>query len=297
MVHLPRESRKTTGGYMRHKYSASKWLAVTALFALVLFAVSAFAQETTGGVQGTVKDSQGAVVVGATVEVSGPALIGVKTATTDSGGYYRFANLPPGTYDVSVKAASFGVTKQTGLQLVVGAAPTVNFTLKAGASETVEVSSDAEQIDVTSSKDQSNVTKQIINGLPKGRSFQSVITFAPGARLEPLQDANGFGYQIDGASATENTYLVEGQDTTAVVHGRGDTNVPFEFIKEVQIKSSGFEAEYGGALGGVVNVIQQRGSNAWHGSVYSYYSGDAFNAAPNKTLRNNPNVGGTVGRI
>src|SRR6185312_4606920 len=210
----------------------------------LLLSVSAFAQETTGGVQGTVKDSQGAVVSGATVEVSSPALIGVKTATTDSGGYYHFTNLPPGNYDISVKASGFGASKQTGLQLIVGATPSVNFTLKVGAAtETVEVSSEAEQIDVTSSKDQSNVTRQIINGIPKGRSYQSVINFAPGARLEPLQDASGFGFQIDGASATENSYLVEGQDTTAVVHGRGDTNVPFEFIKEVQIKSSGFEAE------------------------------------------------------
>ena len=68
---------------MRHKHTASRLLAIIALFVMVLFCVSAFAQETTGGVQGTVKDAQGAVVVGATVEVSGPALIGVKTATRE----------------------------------------------------------------------------------------------------------------------------------------------------------------------------------------------------------------------
>lgn len=259
--------------------SAGKYLAVICLFALVLASTLAFAQETTGGITGTVKDPQGAVVSGATVEVSGSALItGTRTAKSDNGGNYRFSNLPPGTYDISVTASGFGSAKQTGLKLDVGALPTVNFSLKVGAaSEVIEVSGEAQIVDVTTSKVQTSVSHEILSNIPTGRSFQSVIPFAPGSRQEPMQsrrdDAAGRanGFQIDGASDSENVYLVEGINTTNINEGGIGRQVPMEFIQEVQIKSSSFEAEFGGALGGVINVTQKRGSNAWHGSVFSYY--------------------------
>lgn len=261
-----------------------RFVALICLGSLV-FAGFAFAQETTGGIQGTVKDPQGAVVSGATVEVTSPALIGKKSLVTDQSGYYRFTNLPPGTYTVTTSASGFGVAKNDGIKLEVGALPTINVKLTLGqATETVEVSSESPAVDVTQSKVQTNVTKEILDGVPKGRSFQSLIQFAPGSRSEPLQS----GYQIDGASNSENSYLVEGQETAGVVHGTSNVNVPTEFIQEVQVKTSGFEAEFGGALGGVVNVIQKHGSNAWHGSIFSYYSGDMFNAGPNVQERKDP---------
>lgn len=251
---------------------------------------AAFAQETTGGLQGTVKDPSGAVVSGATVDVTSPSLIGKKSATTDSGGYYRFANLPPGTYTMTVTAPNFRSYKQEGISIATGHLPSIDITLQVGtASETVEVTGAAPIVDVTQSKVQTNVTEDVLQNVPKGRSFQSVIQFAPGARSEPLQG----GYQIDGASNSENSYLVEGQETASIQTGASNTNVPMEFIQEVQIKSSGFEAEYGGALGGVVNVVQKRGSNEWHGSVFTYYQGDAFDSAPTRTLRRNPNTSAT----
>src|SRR4051812_9651962 len=118
MVQYPEKS-KPTGGCMRHKHFVSKALTITALFAMVLLCVSAFAQETTGGIQGTVKDSQGAVVSGATVTVAGPALIGTQKSTTDSAGNYRFNQLPPGTYEINVTAAGFGNNRQTGIKIEV----------------------------------------------------------------------------------------------------------------------------------------------------------------------------------
>jgi hypothetical protein len=262
----------------------------------ILLISTAFAQETTGGIQGTVKDPQGLLVSKAVVEVSGASLIGSKKIETDASGYYRFANLPPGAYTIVVTAPGFRMLKQTGLILEVGKLPTIDLKLEVGTLEqTVEVSSAAPLVDVTQSKVQTNVTSEVIQAMPKGRSFQSVIAFAPGARNEPLQrDRTGIGqntfdgYQIDGATTSENSYLVEGQETGDIQTGQTKTNTPFEFIQEVQVKTSGFEAEYGGALGGVVNVIQKRGGNAWHGSLVTYYTGDAFNASPVRTLRQNP---------
>jgi hypothetical protein len=275
---------------------------VLALVVVTLLVTASFAQETTAGIQGIVKDPQGAVVSKAVVEVTSPALIGNKKVETDSSGYYRFANLPPGTYAISVTAQGFRTLKQSGVTLATGQLPTIDLKLEIGGVEqTVEVSSAAPIVDVSQSKVQTNITNDVLANVPKGRSFQSVIQFAPGARSEPLQG----GYQIDGASNTENAYLVEGQETASGFDGHSAANVPMEFIQEVQVKSSGFEAEYGGALGGVVNVIQKRGSNAWHGSVFTYYEGDALDStgardnvwntgvgtSQVRQLRKNPQVG------
>ena len=276
-----------------------KWLVLMALTALLISPL-AFGQETSAGLQGTVKDPTGALVVKAQVEVASPALIGTKKAETDQGGYYRFANLPPGLYTITVTATGFRTFRQAQIPLEVGHLPTIEVRLDMGAvTETVEVSSQAAVIDATQSKVQTNIASSSLQNLPtQTRSFQSVIQFAPGARSEPLQSSGNLnGYQIDGASNSENSYLVEGQETASLQDGHSAANVPMDFIQEVQVKSSGFEAEYGGALGGVVNVVQKRGSNEWHGSLFTYYRGSAFDAAPNPTLNKNPqnaaNTGGT----
>lgn len=289
-------------------YSLVLWLVVA-----TLLVATAFAQETTAGLQGSVKDPQGAVISKAVVEVSGPALIGVKKLETDASGYYRFANLPPGPYSITVSAQGFRTLKQSGITLLAGQLPTIDLTLQVGASEqTIEVSSAAPLVDVAQSKVQTNISQDTLASIPKGESYQSVIQFAPGARVEPLQAPTGGnaigngsysnhqgtnqgnGYQIDGASNSENSYLVEGMETASAFDGASSANVPVEFIQEVQMKTSGFEAEHGGALGGVVNVIQKRGSDTWHGGVLAYYQGDRFNAAPDPTLRSNPSKGAVL---
>src|SRR5256885_12577440 len=209
-----------------------------ALVCMVCLSLAAFAQETTAGVQGTVKDPQGAVVPNATVTVQGPALIGQKTSTTDSAGNYHIEQLPPGVYTLTVNAAGFGQLTQKDLKLETGALPNVNVTLKIGqAEQTVEVSAEAQFVDVTQSKVQTNVTQDILAGIPKGRSFQSVIPFAPGARQEPLQSTRGNrlgGFQIDGASDSENVYMVDGVNNTNLQNGGVGSNFKPDFVQEVQ---------------------------------------------------------------
>src|SRR4051812_44510815 len=101
-------------------------LTVALAVLLILAAPFVLAQETTAGIQGTVKDSSGGVVPKATVEVTSPSLIGVKTADTDQAGYFRFVNLPPGTYTLTVKATGFRTSKQADIPLEVGHVPTAN---------------------------------------------------------------------------------------------------------------------------------------------------------------------------
>ena len=248
-----------------------------ALCLLVLFALAvsiAVAQETTAGLQGIVKDQSGAVVANATVEITGTSLLGVRKTETDSAGFYRFTSLPSGTYTLTVTAKGFKVSKSGGIELEVGRFPDVGIQLEIGqATETIEVSGVAPIVDVTQSKVAVTVSREELNNMPQGRSFQTLIPFAPGARQEPLQSARGQrnnGYQIDGASDGENVYLIDGVNTTDVNVGGIGKGFQTDFIQEVQIKSSSFEAEYGGALGGVVNAVAKHGSNNWHGEFKTY---------------------------
>jgi hypothetical protein len=284
------------------------------LFSVLLLVSSLFAQETTGGLQGTVKDPSGAVVSNAAVELTGSALEGKKTLTTDSSGYYRFANLPPGIYVVTVKASGFSELKREGIKIEVGHLPTLDLALAVGAAGTVvEVSGSAPVIDVTTNTNQTNLTNETLNDTPHGYSFQSVIQYAPMARNEPLAggsagmtgnsggslpgsagNGGSVGFSVGGGADSENSYLVEGQDTENISGGASQANVPFQFIQEVQVKSSGIEAEHGGALGGVVNVVMKKGSNAYHGSFFTTYESDALDGshvlggAANEVLRYDP---------
>ncbi len=256
---------------------------VRAFAVVALLAVpSAFAQETTAGLQGTVKDPSGAVVANATVEVASPALIGIRKVQTDAAGNYRFAALPPGEYTLTVTAPGFRVYKQSNIDLAVGRLPNIDVQLQVGGvAETVEVTTEATMIDTTQSKVAVNVPEEVILNIPKGRSFQSLIPFAPGARQEPLQGGTSSrdnGFQIDGASDSENVYLIDGVNTTNIQNGGVGKSFQMDFIQEIQIKSSSFEAEYGGALGGVINAVPKRGSNNWHGSLVTYIRTNALNA-------------------
>ena len=269
-------------------------------FTATTFEQLAYGQETTGGMQGTVKDPSGAVVPGADVTVTTPTLIGSKEVVTDAAGYYRFANLPPGTYTILVKAEGFQTLKRENVVLEVGHLPTVDLSLRVGGvTSVVEVASEGPMIDTTTTTTLTNISEQELLNIPHGTSFQSVIQFAPAARNEPLEgnnfSSNGsgsaspgngsngghFGFSIGGGSDSENSYLVEGQETANIIGGYSHTNVPMDFIQEVQMKSSGVEAEYGGALGGVVNVIMKKGTNQWHGSIFTSFQDGAMNGSPN----------------
>src|SRR3979490_2180341 len=197
------------------------------LFAMVPVAS---AQETTGGIKVNVKDKTGAVVPKAKVVLSGPALIAPRELEADDAGYAYFVQVPPGEYALSATAPNFRTFKVTGIKLDVGKTPTFDLALELGeVSQTIEVTSTAIQVDVTSTNVSVAIPHDVIENIPKGRSFQSLIPFAPGARQEPLQSsrvdrgrANGF--QIDGASDSENTYLVEGLDTTNIQSGGVEQN-------------------------------------------------------------------------
>jgi len=281
---------------------------------LVMLTASAmcFGQETTGTIAGTVKDATGAAIPGAKVTVSTPTLVGTKTIITDGKGSYHLTNLPPGSYTVTVEAKGFTTRKETNFVLEVGHTPTLDLSLAFGSESTVvDVNSNSTAIDVTGVTTQTNITSDVINYVPRGRSFQSVIEFAPAASNEPLMgntmlgngtgstspgngsNGNSLGYSVAGGSDSENSYLVEGQETANLIGGYSHTSVPFDFIDQVDVKTNGIVAQYGGALGGVVNVIMKKGSPAYHGSVFVLFENDAMDGTPNGLSRYNPVDAGT----
>ncbi len=224
----------------------------------------AFAQERFGSIEGTVKDQAGAVIPGASVRVEGNAFS--RTATANDEGFYRVVAVPPGDYTVTVSSANFSTSQPTSATIVLGQATIVDFALQpSSVSATVTVTGDVATIDATSSRVQTNITEERFEQLPKGTSFSSVLQTAPSVQREP----KGAGYQIDGSSGAENTFIVDGQEVTNFNTGQLNSNndLPFGLIQEVQIKTGGFEAEHGGATGGVITLVTKRGGNEFRGDV------------------------------
>ncbi|MEK7407174.1 MAG: TonB-dependent receptor [Acidobacteriota bacterium] len=232
-------------------------------------------------------DPTGASVPNAAVEVSGPALIRAMKVNTDATGRYAFPSLPPGRHDLMVTATGFRQYKQSGIELMVGRLLTIDVKLEVGQlTESVVVSGEAVIVDTAQSTTAANVTQSFFDRLPKSRSFTSLIALAPGARSE----AKSGGFQIDGSSGSENVWVIDGAEVTNLQTGvlPRQSEIPFELVQELQIKSSGFEAQYGGAMGGVINVVTRSGSNDLHGQVSLFLENDAMNAGPRPTLRINP---------
>lgn len=242
------------------------------LLAVLVLAWPAGAQETRGAIEGVVKDALGGVLPGATVEAKGVA--GTLTAVTDSQGAYRFPAVAPGEYEISASMEGFAPGRQPAVIVRVGLLLKVDLTLAlASVSETVDVSARSVTIDVKQATAATNIAAEAIDRLPKGRDFQSLVSLAPGAN----QESRSGGMSVDGASAAENKYYLDGVDTTNLRTGVASTPFVTDFIQEVQVKSSGYSAEFGGATGGVISVISKSGTNVFHGEAGTYLNSSKLN--------------------
>jgi len=241
---------------------------MTLVMSFVLcFAAIAFGQRTTGNIEGTITDPAGAIVPNATVAAksTGSTSGFNQTVTTDENGFFQFNQIPSGTYIVTVTGTGFK-TSRADVSVVVDKSTPVNVQLEIGGGENiVNVTTDsAVTIDQTDTKIDTNITKQIIEDLPAGTQFASLLKIAPNVRPEPLAS----GFQIDGASGAENVFILDGQEVTNFRTGQlnSNFNVPFEIVQEVQVKSTGYEAEYGGATGGIINVVTSGGNDSFRGN-------------------------------
>ena len=253
-----------------------------ALAAALLIAAPLAAQETRGSIEGIVRDASGAVLPGATVEARGVTVAGGQRAVSDAAGIYRFPSLQPGVYEINASLQGFNPAKSERVELLLGQLLKVDLTMAiAGVAESVQVTAESPLIDVKQSAAYANIQKEFIDRIPKGRDFTSVVTLAPGANRE----VRGGGISIDGASGSENRYFINGIDTTNLRTGVSGKNLLTDFIEEVQVKSSGYAAEFGGSTGGVVNVITKSGTNQYRGDIGTYFTGDQMCCDERPTLR------------
>jgi len=255
---------------------------VVALFAGIV-ASPAIAQEQRGAIEGIVKDSSGAVLPGATVEVKAPSGAVVNT-TSDASGVFRFPSLAPGTYEVSATLQGFSPAKVPDVLVSLGQIKKVELAMAVGGlTDTVTVTSESPLVDVKQTARQTNIRAEQVELLPKGRDFTTLVTQAPGANNE----AKLGGLSIDGASAGENRYIIDGIETTNLQSGLSGKNVIVDFVDEVQVKSSGYTAEFGGATGGVINVVTKSGTNDYHGSALFNFEGSSLRGDNTPSLRQN----------
>ena len=255
---------------------------IALVFLMLALAMPAFAQEQRASIEGVVKDATGAVMPGVTVEAKNENVGTSVTAVTDANGVYRFPSLAAGTYDVTATLAGFNTASQPDVPLSLGQIKKVDFTLNiAGVAESVQVTAESPLVDVKQSARSTSIRNEQIDLLPKGRDFSSLVTQAPGANNESKLG----GLSIDGASAGENRFIIDGIETTNLNTGVQGKSVIADFVDEVQVKSSGYTAEYGGATGGVINVVTKSGSNNLRGNALFNWMGDALESSNRPILR------------
>ncbi len=241
--------------------------------ALALFATSAMAQtSTTGSIEGTVTDPNGAAIKGANVSVTSPNLISPQTGTTDDNGHYRILNLPPGSYKVVIEGSGFGKFEQDGVGVNLGRTATMDAQLSLATATASVTVTGAAAVDTAANTSGSNVSTEQFSNFPTQRTVQGLYTIAPTVTRSGLRDATGRDRDpsVAGSSGPENNYILDGVNTTDPAFGGSGANLPFEFVQEVEIKTGAYGAEYGKSTGGIFNVITKSGTNEFHGDLFGY---------------------------
>jgi hypothetical protein len=281
--------------FKEQKMKKSLAFLTSILLVVLCLSASVFAQETSGNIEGTVKDPTGAVVPNATVLVSASdrtdstnasSTTGFRRTTqTNNDGFFRVLQVPPGLYTVRVEPISgFGAAIVQNVQVVLETTTPVNVSLTpvGGGENIVDIQASDQPVDPTDTKVATSITAQRIELLPKGVDFTSVLKTVPGTRGE----ANAGGFSVDGASGSENVFIIDGQEVTNFRTGtlNGNNAIPTQFVQEVQVKSSGFEAEFGGATGGVINVVTKGGGNDIRGEFGIQFNTPKLNGDPRPAL-------------
>ena len=191
--------------------------------------------------------------------------------------------MPPGDYKLRADLTGFSTFEQNNIRIALGRHVEISFKMLPALHETVTVVDESPVIDVTSTTNGANISDELIQKIPIGRSLADIINLSPGVVSSGLAGSN---FSISGGSGWENTYIVDGAVVTNPGFGtmgvvtfnqkdvswtvQGGSGLPLEMIKEVQVMTGGFEPEYGEAQGGIINVVTKSGGNEFHGQGYIY---------------------------
>ncbi|HWW87391.1 MAG TPA: carboxypeptidase regulatory-like domain-containing protein [Vicinamibacterales bacterium] len=248
-------------------------------FLFLLQATSSFAQ-VTGSIVGTVRDSSGGVLPGAIVTVKSPALQRASASvTTDADGTYRVLLLPPGTYEVSVDLSGFSSRTRQRIDVLINQQTTLDFTLSvAGVAEAVTVSSSVPVIDVARSDVTESVSQRTIDSLPlNGRNFTDLLALVPGAKPDPTLTSTT-NVEIFGERASAVSYLVDGAENNDPVNGGAQVRYTQDSIREFEVITTGYAAEFGRAQGGVANIITRSGTDSFDGRAFWFTRNDKLDS-------------------
>ncbi len=227
----------------------------------------AFAQTAvTGAIQGVVTDkATGDGLAGVTVVVTSPALQGTQSAITDGSGQYKITNLPPGTYSATFYYSDITVRRNNILVSINKTTPGyVAMNTSQAGGEVIVIDAKAPSIDPTSTTQGVTLDQDYTKNIPvPGRTFESALGAAAGSAGDDL------GVSFSGSTSLENTYVVDGVNTTGLTYGTVGSPLINNFIEQIEIITGGYNAEHGRATGGVVNVVTKSGSNEFAGSVFS----------------------------
>ncbi len=242
--------------------------------AALLLATSLQAQTTTGRLIGTVTDDAGLALPGVTVIANSPALIGgAQTRISDARGEFTFIGLAPGEYTVSAALHGFVTQERSEIKVNLGGATAISIELPSGTfGGEVEVVAETPVVDPTQVNteqlyDEKYLQNAAIGTL--GRDYTAVLTQAAGV-------AGADNPNVFGSALNENAYYIDGLDTTDPVTATWGTSFNYDAIAEIQFQTSGFEAEYGRATGGLVNVVTKSGGNLFSGTLDIRYRNDSF---------------------
>lgn len=247
----------------------------TCIISMAAFAAPAAFAALDGTISGTVKDVSGQPLPGVSVTVSGASLQGQRTAVTKADGSYLIANLPPGTgYKVNFALQGFKSLDRTDVRVALSADTQVAATLDlTSVVEGITVTADAPVVDVTKTNTSTNFGGDYLKKVPigsGGRTYQSVLAAAPGVTT------GGGNPNVMGGNILENSWMVDGINTTDPVTHTFSFNLNPDAIQEINLQTSGFEAEFGRASGGIVNVVTKSGGNEFSGSADIRYSTNKF---------------------
>jgi len=235
---------------------------------------SAYAQADYGSAQGTVSDGSGAALAAAKVTVLNTANGLTHQAQTNSAGEYRFTELPSGTYTVTIEAAGFGVFKQN-VAITVGGHLTLDAKLTVGAQITsVEVSASdvGAEVNTTDSEVSEVISPMQISELPSlTRNPYDFVNLSGSVSADPNgSTGRGVGVSFSGTRAASTEILLDGVENVDLFSQSVASTVPLDSVSEYRIVTNGFDAQYGRASGGIVNLVTKSGTNKYHGTLYEF---------------------------
>ncbi|GJL94173.1 MAG: membrane protein [Hyphococcus sp.] len=268
-------------------------LAPTALVSTAVMSPAAAQDYTSGGVSGNVVDSSGNPVSGATVTITSNAQ-GFSRSTTSSGsGTFGFSGLPQGSYTIDVQSSA-GVSNLDNVRVIAGTSTDYVFTVGSSNTDEIVVQGTGATRDFANTTVGVNINvEDLVKDVPIARNLNAVTLLAPGAVLGDTTFATlGNGGQnlsaIGGSSVGENVFYLNGLNLTNFDNTLGGSFVPFEFYSSVEVKTSGYPAEFGRATGGIVNAITKSGTNDWKAAFHVNWSPDTLRSdSPDTVLQAN----------